>query len=126
MNGRNIYYKVSGYVNPIVVKNILENHIKVVNKKELPGLDENKYLKILRITEEAGKITILYKAILSIGRSYEPGEYIYIDYFDKYGNPITGEKTKAEWGLAKDEIRTVKFVKYPEAKSYRVWLYKGN
>lgn len=116
---RTIYYKISGYVNPNSVKNIVQNRIQIEKKSELPGIDENEYIKIIKVVEDGDKIKIFYR---SKGSNYN--EPICVDYYDIEGEPIEGDKRYTEEGLFKGEYRWVYFYKPTNAKSYRIWLPK--
>lgn len=130
VNGRTIYYSISGYVNPIVVKQIIQNKVKTNNQGKLPGIDENKALKILRIDESRHYIKsgldnfdyiyVLYQA----KESYQFTDYIMIDYYNYNGESLTGDKAQTESNLSPGEIRGLKFKKPENAYSYRVWLVK--
>ncbi len=127
VKGRNVYYKISGNVNPYAVKNIIKNKVNLLSNKSLDGIDENSYLKILRIWENEEKIYIVYKSKISTNVNYNrtKQEYIYVDFYNSQGYPITGKKDSVVPKLAPGEIRTIYFYKPKNAKSYKVWLYKG-
>ena len=129
INGRTVYYKISGIVNLIAVKQIIHNKIKTNFKAKLHGIDENNALKILKISESHhyslygmdnfDSITVLYQA-----KDGYDNKYIMIDYYDYNGDFLPGDKTRTESGLMPGEIRTVEINKPANAYSYRVWLVK--
>lgn len=145
VEGRTIHYAISGFVNPISVKNIIDNMARKAEGAEQLGIDKNSCIKILKVTEDEEYIRVVFKYL----RRWSSDVWndatdkdaavdcrkIFIDFYDTNGDLIDGssryEGTYYGSGYLQKaplrtpgEISTIEFYKKSNAKSYRIWLYK--
>lgn len=123
VNGRTVYTKVEGYIVPAVIDNVLKREVERYKGKEPEGVDDNGYVKILKVVRESTYIKVVCKAI-KYSNSNDNNFKIMIDFYDKNGDPIDGEGNFITANLLPGEIRTENFSMPSDAVSYRVWLYK--
>ncbi|MBI3584764.1 MAG: hypothetical protein HY096_12585 [Nitrospinae bacterium] len=130
MNGRTVYTKVEGYIVPAVIDNVLKREVERYKGKEPEGVDDNGYVKILKVERDRNGVKVVFKVLKSgsfmVGRNYK----IMIDYYDNNGDPVGGDGKQFYGGssliyaLNPGEMRTVSFYIPENAISYRVWLLK--
>ncbi len=124
--GRTICDKISAGLDPEEFTNALKREILTrTSALEEKGVDENGKLKILRVFNDVCSskrpcIKIVVKALKNIPLRYS--QYVYIDYFDKNGNPLDGQKRPMNF-LDAGEIRLIT-IESPPSHIYRVWLKK--
>jgi hypothetical protein len=138
IEGRAVHYRLSGDINPIAVRNVIDNRVKIAKGQELPGLDKNSCLKILKVSEVAiyssRRAIVVFKCLkrhMHIGPEERMNDdydchKIFIDFYDANGDPIGGDSIVDDESrsLTVGERTTVSF-DISRVKSYRVWLYKG-
>jgi hypothetical protein len=137
IEGRNVHYKISGYVNPASVKNVIDNIVQKSKGKEPPPVAQNRCIKILKVKDDGNRVRIVFKYLQRYSCSaYGSAGYndsffdcykIFIDYYDEQGDPIGGD-SKCEEPIIRvkrtvGEISTITFYKPNGAKSYRVRVF---
>lgn len=133
-DGRTICDTVQADVSPAEIEKILKQEVKNrTTRIEAEGIDSNEYLKILSVRgyKEAPYVTVRALKDLPRGDPYlrrkcEDNQqlYIYVDYYDKDGTPMKGERM-AVCGLFSGEIRQFVFHGGYGAASNKAWLKKG-
>ena len=113
-----IYYKLKAYIQPEPFKKALKQQVaRKINFAKPDPITKGYYIEIINIRESDGDIYVLYKKI-----GENKYDVIMIDYFDRDGLPISGDKESTEYNLLHGEIRRTRFSKPASAKSYRVWV----
>ena len=144
INGRKIYYKIEGYVNPIDIENLLSEELnKVEGKEEFEPLMENAFIKILSVKDERDEkgnlkfIWITYRQKKRGGIWYDHNDtyiniekaysVIVIDYFDEHGEPILSKEVKTKRNLRAKHFDKITVggsgSELPaDATSYKLWF----
>jgi len=135
VEGRTVLYKISGYVKPSAIKNIIQNRVGLTSQTKPSPLDNNGYLEILKIRPKGDLVKVIFKVLRNTGylflaseQNSKPQYRISIDYFDSEGDIIGGDSKfihEENQEMISGQISTLIFTKPSEAKSFRVWLYKG-
>ena len=133
VEGRNVHYKISGYVNPNAVKNVIQNRVGKSLGNRPTSIDNNGYLEILNVRSSDYLIKVTYKVLQNTGQIFlreneNPQFRIMIDYYDSEGDIIGGDYKFVHDDLVEmvtGQVGMLAFNKPSDAISYRVWLFKG-
>ena len=134
ISGRNINYKIEGYINPIEIKNVLSREINKAKKRDTEGVMENEYIIVLSVKEDLRNnklkgIRIFYKQKKVGGlfpyypknlSKYEKYSVIAIDWFDANGDPINTDLIHTKEGLFVNMYHNIYCESQYEAKSYQL------
>jgi hypothetical protein len=137
--GRTICEKISGTLKPEEIEKVLKREVEKRTKTiEEKGIDNNGYIKILRIYLDEEKYyrgpvnlhvvcSVLTNITCSKSFLSKPESQIFITYHDRDGNPFKSDKkslcTCCSEELYRDEIVHLTFLHSPVYRSYKVWLY---
>jgi hypothetical protein len=146
--GRTICETIQASISPKAVENIIKREVRKRTKKvEALGLDNNGYLKILKVKnvikgdvtwkklhDKELHIKVIVKVLQRTGSLYvsryqnvKPYFKICVDFFDSDGDPVGGKSQfihKSSTEMLPGEIKAVYFGIPSDAKSWRVWLPK--
>ncbi len=128
--GRTICDRIEANIEPAAFEDAIREEIgKVQGTKGDAGAEGNDVLRLLNIKESdsvyyssSGSkeyVEVTIKALKDVNGKTP----VMIDFYDAGGNQINGSR-QLVGALYKGEIKTIKFVKDPDASSYRVWLPK--
>ena len=139
---RTVCETIQASISPKAVENIIKREVRKRTKKvEKLGLDNNGYLKILKVKNalkgdtswRRPHIEVIVKVLQRTGSLYPPSDKnlshrfkICVDFFDSDGDPIGGySKFIHQYtDMLPGEIRAVSFEIPSDVKSWRVWLPK--
>lgn len=143
VEGRTVCEKIQATVSPRAIEEAIKREVQKRSVMiEDQGIDNNGWLKILNVrpiiktdlyNRQYIQIEVIVKALQTLGYSSGEAENVFIEYYDKDGNIIGGDKKSAAWlhGMHASEIKTISFgsefdqVKLPPSvNTYRVWLKK--
>jgi hypothetical protein len=135
--GRTVYAKVRAFINPQEVRAVIQREINLGSSKDLPGLDQNRALKILSVREEEdGTVAVVFQALKRLDwlntaydGSLRESADVMIDFYDEKGVPIGSDRYPARKAsftevMNPGQIGVHKFPKPANAKSFRAWLVK--
>jgi hypothetical protein len=126
--GRRVLCKVRAFIEPGVMKTVINRELVRLQGKEPDVVDENKHVKILHVedykVEDTKKKKILREIKVVYQQVSSDSTQILIDFYDAKGHPIPGKRSTTQEFLLPGEIRQVVFTMPDDARSYRVWLRK--
>ncbi|MGH7231721.1 MAG: hypothetical protein ACREJU_10240 [Nitrospiraceae bacterium] len=126
--GRRLSCKVRASVDPVEFKTVLNREMNRLLDKQPDVVTENRYIKILNVTDYSVEDTRRKRTVREIKVVYQQVSsdptQILIDFYDTKGKPLMGKRSTTQEFLLPGEIRQVVFTMPDDAKSYRVWLKK--
>ncbi len=138
VEGRTVCEKIQATVSAKAIEAAIKKEVlKRSEKIEEEGIDNNGFIKILNIKEVGYRggldkpkynvIQVTTKALqtFSIDGYFRKLKIVFIDYYDKNGNAIGGDRIFINGLFFINEIRTVNFEHIPNGTHhYKVWLQK--
>ena len=107
--GRKVSCKVRGFIEPAVVKTVLNRELNRLQEREPDVVDANKQIKILSATDYAVEDTRKKKTVKEIKVVYQQvgseATQILIDFYDTKGKPLIGKRSTTQEFLLPGEIR---------------------
>jgi hypothetical protein len=135
--GRTICETIQASVSPQAIDNVIKREVRKRTKKvEHIGLDNNGYLKVLKVKKQKDSrwLNVIVKVLrrtgplfLSNEQNMKPYFRVCIDYYDSDGDPVGGESNfihESTTEAIPGQIKVVKFFAPIDAVTYRVWLPK--
>lgn len=120
IKGRNIYYKISAFVRPKVVQDILQRKLRAVESQQsIAGIVENNDIKVLSIKKRTGSFPMVDVVVQA--KKNVVFANIHITYFDDEGFPIDGSWRQFQ-PTAIGQIKRISFSIPDGTTSYKVWL----